>query len=153
MLFAALSANANADSDPVKTGVAIQSAEGVTDATWTTELLKFQTKQMSELSTKVGKQTFIDHGRSPASWKPMTSYESSFYIVGGKKYGIIKAHVRLASPTTNFTISTNAIRIMAIQGNDLVSVSCWRMSDRPISVTDSPCKDAIMENLGVSLAM
>jgi hypothetical protein len=150
-----LSTQANADTDNIKTATAIQNADGVTDATWTTELLKYQEKVISERAMEEARQSFIFHGGQTSSWKPRISNESNFFIVKNKKFGIIKSHLLLASQTstTHSEITVNTTKILAIKGSNMISVTCARSSNKQISLIDGPCNDAIKEQFGVSLEM
>lgn len=155
MLCFMLVTQANADTDDIKTAATIQSAEGVTDATWTVELLKYQAKVISERAMGEARQSYISHGGKTSMWKPKISSESNFFILKNKKFGIIKSRLLLASKTspTDSEITVNTIKILAIKGSDLISVTCARYSDKQISLIDGPCSEAIKEQFGVGLEM
>jgi hypothetical protein len=150
-----IAAQANAETGDIKTAATIQSAEGVTNATWTTELLKYQAKVISESAKEEARQSFISHGGNSAIWNPKLSYQSNFFILNGRKFGIIKSHLILVSKTNHndSAITVNTIKILAIKGGDMVSVTCASDAGRQISLIDGPCSDAIKRQFGISFAM
>ena len=145
---------ARGQSDDINIVVAKQSAKGLTDARWTTKLLKLQEESAFNSAISDGKQAFMRAGGASADWKPKVHHDSSFLFVNGQKFGVVKAALSMALSVgqTKSTIAFNAVRVMAIQGRDLVSVGCLRAADRPIPVADGPCAAAIRKTFGVGIS-
>lgn len=155
ILCVMFSAHADVDTDNIRTSVAIQSAGDLTDDTWTTEQLRYQSDAILEMSKKAAFQSFISNGGKASIWKPRTSNESNFVIVNGRKFGIIRHSLRLTFEVnaSNTVTTVNVIKILAIKGSDLMSVTCLRHTDKEISLAVGQCNDAIKKYLGVDFAM
>lgn len=140
-------------SDAIKIVVAEQSSKGLTDAKWTTKLLKLQEESAVNSAINDGKQAFMEAGGVSSDWKPRVRHDSFFLTVHGRKFGVVKAALTMqfSGTQTKFTMAVTAVRIMAIKGKDLVSVGCLRGADRPIPVADGPCAAAIRNTFGVVL--
>lgn len=145
-----MQANA-ADADDIKTVITAQNAGNLTASTWSTELLDYQAKYISENGVKGAKQAFIEHGGNATDWVESATYEANFVFIKGEKFGIIKS--RMAIRPSNENMVVNTIRISAIRGGDMISVACVRQSDKEISLNDGPCDEAIRKNLGVTFSV
>lgn len=140
-------------SDDIKILVAKQSAKSLTDARWTTKLLKLQEESAVNSAISDGKRAFIVTGGANSDWKPRVRHEAAFITVNGRKFGVVKAALTMEHSVTQtkFTIAVTAVRIMAIDGKDFVSVGCLRGNDRPIPIADGACAVAIRKTFGVRL--
>lgn len=149
------STQAYAGTDDIRVGVVTQSAEGVTSEEWTTELLRHQSKILSESSANDAKQAYLDKGGRASEWRPKVNYDASFIYKFGRKFGIVTTHLRVTikAKPNNIVVDTSAIRIMEIRGSDLVSVICGRGEGKRVSISSEPCDEAIRKTFGVSLAM
>jgi len=143
-----IQAKAN-DSNDIQTAVTIQSAGNVTANTWTTELLAYQAKYLTESAEKRTKQAFVEHGGKAADLVTSSTYESNFVLNNGEKFGIIKSRLVISQRSLNLVADMNTIRISAIRGGDVISVSCLR-EGKEVSVIDDQCDKAIRKNLGIS---
>ena len=141
-------------SDDIKIVVAKQSAKGLTDARWTSKLLKLQEDAAFNSAINEGKQAFMQAGGASADWKPKVNHDSIFLIINGRKFGVVKAALSMEFSVgqTRSIMAFNAVRVMAIQGRDLASVGCLRAADRPIPVADGPCAAAIRKTFGVGIS-
>lgn len=143
-----IQAKAN-DSNDIKTAVTIQNAGNVTANTWTTELLGYQAKYLTETAEKATKQAFVEHGGNAADLVTSSTYESNFVFNNGEKFGIIKSRLVMSQSSLNLVGIMNTIRISAIRGGDVISVSCLR-EGKEVLVIDGQCDEAIRKNLGIS---
>ena len=144
---------ARAQSDDIQIAVAEQFAKGLTDARWTTRLLKLQEKAAVDSALDYGKQVFDFAGGASSEWKPTVRHDSLFLTAAGRKFGVVKAALTMNSSATqaDSVISVTAVRVMGIVGKNLVSVGCLRASAKPISVSSGPCSVAIRKAFGVGL--
>lgn len=140
-------------SDVINVAVAEQSAKGLTDARWTAKLLTLQEESAVNSALNDGRQSFFLAGGANSDCKPRVRHDSTFLTVHGRKFGVVTAAVTMefTATQTKSTIAVTAVRIMAIKGNDLVSVGCLRATDRPIPIADGPCAAAIKKTFGVRL--
>jgi hypothetical protein len=145
---------APAQSEDIQIAVAEQFAEGLTDARWTTKLLGLQEKSAVDSALNYGKQAFFLVGGASSDWNPSVRHESTFLTVHGRKFGVVKAALTLElnAKQTKSTIAVTAVRVMGIQGKNLISVGCLRASDKPISVASGSCAAAIKKTFGVGLS-
>jgi len=152
-LFAAAPLAALGQSEVIDIAVAEQSARGLTDARWTTRLLRLQEESAVNSALNDGRQAFFLAGGTNSDWKPRVRHDSTFLTVNGRKFGVVTAAVTMEfnSTQSKSTIALTAVRIMGIRGNDLVSVGCLRATDRPIPIADGPCAAAIKKTFGLSL--
>lgn len=139
--------------DDIKIAVARQSAGGLTDARWTTKLLKIQEESAINSALNDSKQAFTDAGGAISDWKPLVRHESTFRTVNGRKFGVVKSALSMEFTVgqAKSTIAVAAVRVMGIMGKDLMSVGCLRAVDRPIPVADGLCAEAIKKTFGVRL--
>lgn len=146
--------DARAQSDDIQIAVAEQFAKGLTDARWTTKLLKLQEKSAVDSALNYGKQVFAFAGGTSSEWKPRIRHHSTFLTTDGRKFGVINAALTMnaIATQTDSTIAVTAVRVMGIMGKNLVSVGCLRASNKPISVATGPCAAAIRKAFGVGLA-
>jgi len=140
------------DANDIKTAVTIQSAGNVTANTWTTELLAYQAKYLAENAEKGARQAFVEHGGNAADLVTSSKYESNFVIKNGEKFGIVKSQFIMRQRSLNLASEINTIRISAIRGGDVISVSCQR-EGKEVSVIDGQCDEAILKNLGISFSV
>lgn len=140
-------------SDDIQIAVGEQSAKGLTDARWTTKLLKIQEESAVNSAINDGRQAFFLAGGASSDWKPRVRHDSTFLTVNGRKFGVVTAALSMefSVTQTKSTIAVTAVRVMAIKGKDLVSVGCLRATDKPISVAVGPCAAAIKKTFGVGL--
>lgn len=145
---------ARAQSDDIQIAVAEQFAKGLTDARWTTKLLKLQEESAVDSALNYGKQVFALAGGASSEWKPRVRHHSTFLTANGRKFGVVKAALTMNASATqaDSTIAVTAVRVMAIVGKNLVSVGCLRASAKPISVAAGPCAAAIRKAFGVGLS-
>lgn len=145
---------ARAQSDDIEIAVAEQFANGLTDARWTTKLLKLQEESAVVSALDYGKQVFALAGGASSDWKPRVHHDSTFLTAKGRKFGVVKAALTMNSSATQTasTIAVTAVRVMGIMGKNLVSVGCLRARDKPISVSAGPCAAAIRKAFGVGLS-
>ncbi len=144
---------ARAQSDDIQIAVAEQFAKGLTDARWTTRLLKLQEKSAVDSALEYGKQVFDFAGGASSEWKPRVRHDSLFLTAAGRKFGVVNAALTMNSSATqaDSVTSVTAVRVMGIVGKNLVSVGCLRASAKPISVSSGPCAVAIRKAFGVGL--
>lgn len=140
--------------EDIQIAVAEQFANGLTDARWTTRLLKLQEKAAVDSALNYGKQVFSLAGGARSDWRPTVHQDSTFFTVNRQKFGVINAALTMEFSATQSksTIAVTAVRIMAIKGKDLISVGCLRASEKPISVSSGPCAAAIKKTFGVGLS-
>lgn len=145
---------APAQSDDIQIAVAEQFAAGLTDAKWTTRLLKLQEQSTVDSALNYGKQAFALAGGASSDWKPRVRHDSTFLTVNGRKFGVVNAALTMefSDMQTKAVIAVSAVRVMEIKGKKLVSVGCLQAVDRPISVASGPCAAAIKKNFGVGLS-
>ena len=145
---------ARAQSDDIQIAFAEQFAKGLTDARWTTKLLKLQEKSAVDSSLNYGKQLFALAGGANSEWKPSVRHDSTFLTTQGRKFAVVNASLTMDSSSiqSDSTIAVTAVRVMGIVGKNLVSVGCLRASDKPISVSAGPCAAAIRKAFGVGIS-
>lgn len=148
------SLGALAQSGNIQIAVAEQFAEGLTDAKWTTRLLKLQEQSAMDSALNYGKQAFAVAGGASYDWKPRVRQDSTFVTVNGRKFGVVNAALTLefSDVRTRTVIAVSAVRVMGIKGKNLVSVGCLQAVDKPISVASGPCAAAIKNTFGVELS-
>ena len=61
----------------------------------------------------------------------------------GRRVAIIRLRVRIGN-----NISSRGLRVIALKGNELVSVACFRAGDKPLEPRMSPCAEEIKRSLG-----
>jgi hypothetical protein len=64
----------------------------------------------------------------------------------GRKVAII--HLRVHASVGDTAFAGRVVRVMALKGNELVSVACFRAGDEPLEPTMSPCAEEIKRSLG-----
>ena len=145
---------APAQSESIQIAVAEQFAEGLTDARWTTSLLRLQEQAAVDSALNYGKQAFAVAGGASSDWKPRVRHDSTFLTVNGRKFGVVNAALTMefSDMQARTVIAVSAVRVMGIKGKKLVSVGCLQAVDRPISVASGPCAAAIKKNFGVGLS-
>ena len=153
-LFALAPMGAPAQSDDIQIAVAEQFAAGLTDARWTTKLLKLQEESAVDSALNYGKQAFAVAGGASSDWKPRVRHDSTFLTVNGRKFGVVNAALTMEfrDMQTKAVIAVSAVRIMGIKGKNLVSVGCLQAADKPISVASGPCAAVIKKTFGVGLS-
>ena len=141
-------------SDDIKILVAKQSAKSLTDARWTTKLLKLQEESAVDSALNYGKQAFAVAGGASSDWKPRVRHDSTFLTVNGRKFGVVNAALTMefSDMQTKAVIAVSAVRVMGIKGKNLVSVGCLQAADKPISVASGPCAAVIKKTFGVGLS-
>src|ERR1035437_4738932 len=145
---------APAQSENIQIAVAEQFAAGLTDARWTTRLLKLQEQSAVDSALNYGKQAFAVAGGARSDWKPRVRHDSTFLTVNGRKFGVVNAALTMefSDMQTKTVIAVSAVRVMGIKGKNLVSVGCLQAVDNPISVASGPCAAVIKKTFGVGLS-
>jgi hypothetical protein len=153
-LFALAPVTAPAQSDDIQIAVAEQFAVGLTQERWTANLLRLQEDSAVDSALRYGRQAFFLAGGTSPDWKPKVRHEAAFLTVNGRKFGVLKAAVTLEldARQPKSTLAVTAVRIMGLEGKNLISVGCLRATGQPISVASGPCAAAIRKTFGVGFS-
>ena len=148
-----VSTQARAEGNDVRAMTAVQSAGSLTPNTWTTELLNYQAKALTEKGETAAKQAYIAHGGDVNNFVSHGTYESNFVVLKGEKFGIITTRMSMGSKNLNIMNKATTKRVSVIRGGDLISVTCAEESDRDILLNSGPCEEAIKKTLGVTFSV
>lgn len=122
-----------------------QNAAGATESDLTQDALTtFEQWQVNTILEKT-RTAYAQDGKDPMTFNPKVESSSVYVTAEGKKLAIIKAR---------FEQSVGSIRtvlIVGLNGNELVRVSCLRMSDHDIPVFHGECGQKLHEGLAVSV--
>ncbi len=128
------------------TNVERQDAQGLTDQTYTSDLLKNQERFLVNTFIEKGKENYVAEGRPASEWRPWVDSSSAFVEANGHKFGIIKMNM-VAGPLTE-----SLVRVVTVQDSKLISVACLQRDVDSISLTKGPCFHKIQETFGVVLS-
>jgi hypothetical protein len=134
-----------ATSEDVAVAVTRQPAQGLTDDTWDSALLKYQEGFISNEAATNAKQAFLRAGGSEAMWQPATEATSRFVELQGRKLAIIEWRLVIGS------VTARSLRVMGLINGEAVSVGCMRQADKPISPFTGACGEKVTQVFGISI--
>lgn len=130
------------DSVIVKTFV--QNAEGASDADITAEEVGRWAAFLIKQAGLGAQRACVENGGDASTCAQIYGDEKHKVIQkDGRNVALIRINTHLGD-----TIAGRVLRVVALKGNELVSVACFRAGDKPIEPTMSPCAEEIKKSLG-----
>ena len=127
---------------PVTAVMAIQDAEGMTEADLDTATLKRIEQWIVQRTIERTKQNYVNQGLDPRTFNSKVDVGSALTIVDGKKLAVIRITM------------ANGVRTLVVMGfrrGDFMRVTCIRPSNHDIPMLSGECGQKVTEAFGVSL--